>query len=116
MRLTQKFKMPAKNGGKWFWVKLASRLSRYDGGQKFYQNHSFLHSFQNRCVFWFYAEIQDGHKKWRENDFWEKSTVDPADSLWVKYFVEIALSHTVSEINVFLCFTQKFKMAIKNGR
>ena len=30
-------------------------------------------------------------------------------------FVEIVLSPTVSEINVFLRFTQKFKMATKNG-
>ena len=29
--------------------------------------------------------------------------------------VEIALSRTVSEINAFWCFTQKFKMAAKNG-
>ena len=28
--------------------------------------------------------------------------------------VKIALSRTVSEINGFLCFTQKFKMAAKN--
>ena len=45
--------------------------------------------------FWFffpfYAEIQNGHQKWRENDFWEKSLVDSADNLWVKNFVEIAL-------------------------
>ena len=32
----------------------------------------------------------------------------------VQNFVEIALSHTVSEINAFLHFTQKFKMAAKN--
>ena len=35
--------------------------------------------------------------------------------MWVKNFVEIALSHTVSEINAFFfCFTQKFKMATQN--
>ena len=33
-----------------------------------------------------------------------------------KIFVKTELSHTVSEINVFLCFMQKFKMATKNGR
>ena len=37
--------------------------------------------------------------------------------LWgVKNFNEIAISHTVAEINAFLRFTQKFKMAAKNGR
>ena len=62
-----------------------------------------------------YAEIQNGHQKWRENDFWEKSTVDTADNLWVKSFMEIALSCSISEINRFLHFTQKFKMATKSG-
>ena len=43
--------------------------------------------------FWgFYAEIQNGHQKWQENDFWEKLPLDSADNLWVKKFVEIALS------------------------
>ena len=55
--------------------------------------------------FAFYAEIQNGHQKWWENDFWEKSPVDSVDNLRVKNFVEIALSHSVSEINTFLCFT-----------
>ena len=53
--------------------------------------------------------------KWQRNDFWEKSPVDSADTLRVKNFVEIAPSHTVSEINTFLHFMQKFKMATKNG-
>ena len=56
------------------------------------------------------------HQKWRENDFWEKSPVDSTDILRVKNFVEIALSRSVSEINLFLCLTQKFKMASKSGR
>ena len=30
-----------------------------------------------------------------------------------KIFVKIALSHTISEINVVLCFTQKYKRATK---
>ena len=42
--------------------------------------------------FAFYAEIQNGHQKWRENEFWEKLQVDSADNLRVKRFVEIALS------------------------
>ena len=51
----------------------------------------------------------------RENDFWEKSPVDSEGTLWVKNFVKIALSRTVSEIAAFLRFLQKFKMAAKNG-
>ena len=50
-----------------------------------------------------------------KNYFWEKSPVDSADTLGVKTFDEIVLSRTVSEINAFMCFTQKFKMAAKNG-
>ena len=65
--------------------------------------------------FVFYAEIQNGRQKWRENDFCEKSLVDSADSLWVKNFIEIALSRSISEINAFLCLTQKFKMAAISG-
>ena len=63
----------------------------------------------------FYAEIQNGHQKLHENDFWEKSPVDSADNLRVKNFVEIALSCPVSEITAFLRLTQKFKMAAKSG-
>ena len=33
----------------------------------------------------------------------------------LKNFAEIALSHSVSEINRFLHLTQKFKMATKSG-
>ena len=65
--------------------------------------------------FLFYVEIQDGHQKWRENDFCEKSPVDSADTLRVKNFIKIALSRSVSKINAFLCLTQKFKMAAKSG-
>ena len=53
--------------------------------------------------FAFYAEIQ-------------KSPVDSADNLQVKIFVEIALSRSISEINRFLHFPQKIKMAPKSGR
>ena len=65
-------------------------------------------------LFAFYAEIQNGHQKWRENDFWENSPVDSADNLQVKNFVEITLSRSISEINRVLRFTQKFKMASKS--
>ena len=162
-RLTQKFKMPAKSGGKTFfckkspvdtlWVKnfveialshsvsaintfvcftqiqdgrqkwwendflgkVASRRCRYPVGQKFCQNRSIPLCFRDKRVLAFYAEIQDVHQKWREKDFWEKSPVYFRDTLWVKNFVEIALSHSISEVNVFLRLMQKFKMAAKSG-
>ena len=47
--------------------------------------------------------------------FGEKLPVEFSYTLWVKNFVEIALSRFVSEIKAFLCFTQKFKIAAKSG-
>ena len=73
--------------------------------------------FRDKLIFAFNTEIQDGHQKWRENDFCKKSPVDSVDTLRVKNFVQIALSHSVSEfLNAFLHLTQKFKMAAKSGR
>ena len=43
--------------------------------------------------------------------FGKKSPVDSADTLWVKHFIKIALSRSVSKINAFFCFTQ-----IQDGR
>ena len=47
--------------------------------------------------------------------FFAKSHQWTAYTLRVQNFVEIALFRTVSEINGFLHFTQKFKMAAKSG-
>ena len=30
--------------------------------------------------FAFYGKIQDGHQKWRDNDFWQKVVHDSADT------------------------------------
>ena len=87
--------------GKPFFRNVASTLCRYPAGQKFLQNRSISHRFQDKCVFAFYAKIQDGHQKWQESDFCEKSPVHSTDTLWVKTFIESALSHTVSKINAF---------------
>ena len=60
----------------------------------------------------FNTEIQDGHQKWRVNDFCKKV----ASTLY-RYPAgqKLLLSGSVSEINTFLRFTQKFKMATKSG-
>ena len=63
--------------------------------------------------FAFYTEIQDGHQKLWESVFCKMSPIHSADTLWVKNFVEIALTRTVSEINALWHFTWKFKMAAK---
>ena len=100
---------------KQFLGKVANRVCTYPVGQKFRQNRSISLSFRVKRVFAFNAEIQDGRQKWRKNDVCEKSPVDSADTLQVRNFVEIALSRSISEINMFLRFTQKFKMATKSG-
>ena len=44
---------------------------------------------------------RNGRQNWQENDFWENSQVDSADTLGFKNFIEITLSCTVIEINAF---------------
>ena len=85
-------------------------------GQKFRRNCSISHRFRDKCIYMFYTEIQDGCQKLRENNILAKSPVNSGDTLAIKNFNEIALSHIVPDINVFLRFNQKFKMATKNGR
>ena len=36
---------------------------------------------QDKCVFAFYTDIQDGRQKWQQSDFCEKPPVDSADYL-----------------------------------
>ena len=91
--------------GKLFLRKVSSRFCRYLVGQKFRRNCSISLRFIDKRVFAFYAEIQDGRQKWRENGFREKP-VDSAYTLWVKTFIEIALCCSVSEINMLLRSTQ----------
>ena len=62
-----------------------------------------------------FTDINDGHQKLQENNFWGKSPIDSADSPCVKKVAEIALSRTVLEINMLLRLMQKFKMAAKSG-
>ena len=66
--------------GKQFLRKFTSRLCRYPVDQKFCRNRSILLRFQDKHVFAFNAEIQDGRQKWQENNFCEKSPVDPTDT------------------------------------
>ena len=81
----------------------------------FTQKLKILHRSRHKCAFAFYTEIQDGRQKWRESHVCEMSPLHSTDTLRVKTFIEIALSCTISKINAFLRFMQKFKMAAKNG-
>ena len=70
-------------------------------GQKFRRNRSFA----------FYAEIQDGHEKWRENHFWEKSPVDSPNTQAGQKFCQKG--------SISLCFRDKhiftFNTEIQDG-
>ena len=76
--------MAAKSGGKMILQIVASRLPRPPAGQNFCRNRSISLRYRDKCVFAFNAEIQDGHQKWRENEFCEQSPVDFTDTLRVK--------------------------------
>ena len=82
--------MGTKNGGKAKYCQYTLQIPK--SGSKILSK---LHHFRDKCIFALYAEIQDGQK--RKSDFCEKSPVDYADTLQVKTFVKIALSHTVSD-------------------
>ena len=73
-------------------------------GQKFRHNHSISHCSQDKCIFLFYAEIQDGRQKWRESNFCKKFPVHSAGTLPVKNLVEIALSRTTDPDKFFFAF------------
>ena len=63
----------------------------------------------------FMQKLKMAAKSGRKAIFCEKSPVDSVDTLWVQNFVEIALSRTVSKINVLLRFRHKFKRVAKSG-
>ena len=84
-------------------------------GQKFCQNRSISYGFQDINIFCFSAKNQDGRQKWRKLKNFQFCTEYSSTTLSVKNCVEIALSLTVSEILIFFCFSQKFKMAAKSG-
>ena len=104
-----------KMAGKRFLGKVASSLCSTLGVKNFVKitlSHTIskinalLHFMQK-----FKMEAKNGAK----TIFREKSPVHSADTLGVKNSVKIILSCTISELKEFLCFTQKFKTANKNG-
>ena len=101
--------------GKKIFGKRCQMTQRIPRGSTFCQNCSITHCLQDKRVFAFYAEIQDGRPKWREKLFLTKSARLLWRYLWVKNFVKITLSCKIPQIIAFLHFTQKFKMAGKTG-
>ena len=59
---TKNFKMTTKNGRKTIFGRTMQDDHVYPGGQKFCQNRSILHCFQDECIFAFYTEFKDGHQ------------------------------------------------------
>ena len=65
-------------------------------------------------------KVQNGRHFWEDENFFEIGKIFYIlDTLWAENFEEIALSHTVKEIEakeiVFLHFWRKFKMAATFG-
>ena len=77
-------------------------LYHYHASQNFCQNASISFTVSEILTFFcFSAKIQDGRQKWRKLKFCIEYF---PTTLWVKNSVQIALSHTVSEILRFFRF------------
>ena len=69
------------------------------------------------CHFWKNSKIQNGRHFWGGENFLKLPRVHCSDTLWVENFDEIALSHTVKEIEAIFCFAIFGKNSkIQNGR
>ena len=79
----------------------ANSLQRYPMGKNFRLNRSISHGFQDTSIFVFYHFCEKfENSKWPS--FLKIGFIISRDTLWVKNFVEITLSRSVSEINAFL--------------
>ena len=105
----------AKMVGKLFWQKVAAYFV-YALRVKNFVEITLPHTVSEINTFLYFTQkfnmaAKSGGKKL----FSKKLPVDSADTQWVKNFIEIAVSHSVSKINSFLHITQKFKTAGKIG-
>ena len=67
-----------------------------------------LRRYKQFCVFPFLAKIRKFKMAaifWKGKFFWKLARLHCLDTLWVENFDEIALSHTVKEIQAILCFS-----------
>ena len=87
----------------------STTLKRSPIGQKFCRNITLsctvfkIQEFLCFAIFAKNSKIQNGRHFWRDNFFFKLVLL--REALWVKNFVEIALSCTVFKIQAFLCFT-----------
>ena len=84
-------------------------------GQKYAQNRSISYGFRDIDTFSFSAKIQDGRQKVAKIEIFPHWTGDSCTTMWVKNFLEIALSLTVFEILTLFHFPRKSKMAAKSA-
>ena len=110
----QKFKMAAKNGGKMIYGKCHQLTLLTPLRVKNFDEIVLSHTVSEINAFiCFMQKFKMAAKKLWEKDFLEKV----ASQLWGypsdQNFNEIALSHIIPDINAFLRFKQKFKMAAK---
>ena len=113
LHFLQNFKMADKYGRKTFFGKNWQMTMRTPWGS------TILSKSLSRTISeinLFYAEFQDGHQKWCGNNFWKKCGNNFKYQMTVIPWASKTLSksYIVSEINVLLRFTQKFKLASKN--
>ena len=98
-------------GGEENFLKIAkSTLLKYPVGRKFRQNHSISHGYGDRSKFvFFHFGGKFENSKWPpflgREIFGKLPSVHCLDTLWVENFDEIALSHTVKEIEANWCFS-----------
>ena len=112
---TQKFKMPAKSSGKKIFAKSRQWTPDILDVKNFDEIALSRSVFEINEYLCLTQKFKMAAKSGGKTFLCEIMAVDSADTLWVKYFVEIALSRSIAEINTFLHFTQKFKMAAKSG-
>ena len=95
--------MAAKNGGKRFLEKVTKNFNKIALSRIVSEINAFLHLMQK-----FKMATKNGGKMIIGKSH-QLTLLIP--SLGVKNFDQIDVSHTISQINAFLRFTQKFKMA-----
>ena len=108
----QKFKMATKSvGGNYFCKKSSADSAHTLWAKNFVEIALSCSVTEINAFLRLMQKFKMAAKSGRKTIFWEKSPVHSPDTLWVKNFIEMALSRSVSDINAFLRLTQKFKMA-----
>ena len=106
----QKFKMAGKNGGKTIFHKSCQLTLWTPWGSKILFKSLYLAPFLRQIHFY----VLRRNLRWPPR-MSGKRLLEKVRYPGVNFFFKISLSRTIFEINAFLHFTQKFKMAAKSG-